>query len=174
MADALTIYEIFGNMNGHKLTFIGDGNSVAVSLMHATLSLGDNFTLASDEGYDLDHKALEIGHKIAERTRTNIKLLRDPHVAVKNAQVIYTDTWTSIGQESESKKREQVFAPFQVNDLLVKEADPKVIVMHCLPVHRGQDLTDSVADSPHNRLVSLVHKRMHAQKAVVAYLLGAV
>ncbi len=173
MADALTIYEEFGNLKGLNVTFIGDGNNVAVSLMHVCLSLGANFTLASPEGYDLDPKALEIGKKISTRTGTKINLLRDPHVAVKNAQVIYTDTWTSMGQEAETKKREQVFPPYQVNEALVKEADKKVIVLHCLPAHRGQELTDAVADGAHSRLFPQAHNRMHAQKAVVAYLLGA-
>ena len=173
MADALTIHEEFGNLKGLNVTFIGDGNNVAVSLMHVCLSLGANFTLASPEGYDLDPKALEIGKKISARTGTKINLLRDPHAAVKNAQVIYTDTWTSMGQEAETKKRELVFPPYQVNDKLVKEADKKVIVMHCLPAHRGQELTDEVADGPHSRLFPQAHNRMHAQKAIVAYLLGA-
>jgi ornithine carbamoyltransferase len=173
MADALTIYEEFGNLKGLNVTFIGDGNNVAVSLMHVCLSLGANFTLASPEGYDLDPKALEIGKKISARTGTSINLLRDPHAAVKNTQVIYTDTWTSMGQEAETKKREQVFPPYQVNEALVKEADKKVIVLHCLPAHRGQELTDAVADGDHSRLFPQAHNRMHAQKAVVAYLLGA-
>jgi ornithine carbamoyltransferase len=172
MADALTIYEEFGNLKGLNVTFIGDGNNVAVSLMHICLSLGANFTLASPEGYDLDPKALEIGKKISARTGTKVNLLRDPHAAVKNAQVIYTDTWTSMGQEAESKKREQVFPPYQVNEALVKEADKKVIVLHCLPAHRGQELTNAVADGAHSRLFPQAHNRMHAQKAVVAYLLG--
>lgn len=173
MADALTIYEEFGNLKGLNVTFIGDGNNVAVSLMHVCLSLGANFTLASPEGYDLNPTALEIGKKIAARTGTKINLLRDPHAAVKNAQVIYTDTWTSMGQEAESKKRELVFPPYQVNDSLVKEADRKAIVLHCLPAHRGQELTDDVADGPHSRLFPQAHNRLHAQKAIVAYLLGA-
>lgn len=174
MADALTIQEEFGSLKGLNVTFIGDGNNVVVSLMHACLSLGANFTLASPEGYDLDPTALEIGKKIAARTGTKINLQRDPHAAVKNAQVIYTDTWTSMGQETETKKRELVFPPYQVNDKLVKEADKKAIVMHCLPAHRGQELTDEVADGPQSRLFPQAHNRMHAQKAIVAYILGAV
>jgi ornithine carbamoyltransferase len=174
MADALTIYEKFGSLKGLNITFIGDGNNVAVSLMHVGLKAGANFTLASPEGYDLDSKALEIGRKIAAETGTTISLLRDPHVAVKNAQVIYTDTWTSMGQEAESKKREEVFPPFQVNQSLVAEADKDAIVMHCLPAHRGQEITDQVADGPHSRLFPQAHNRLHAQKAIVAYVLGAV
>lgn len=173
MADALTIYEEFGTMKGLNVTFIGDGNNVAVSLMHICLSLGANFTLASPEGYDLNPKAVEIGEKLSKQTGTKIKLLRDPHEAVKNAQVIYTDTWTSMGQEEEARKREQVFPPYQVNEQLVKEAGSRSIVLHCLPAHRGQEITDAVADGQHSRLFPQAHNRMHAQKAIVAYILGA-
>jgi len=173
MADALTILEKFGSMKGLNVTFIGDGNNVAVSLMHVALKLGANFTLASPEGYDLNPKALEIGQAIASKTDTKIKLLRDPHEAVRGSHVIYTDTWTSMGQEEEAKKREQVFPPFQVNQKLVSEADKDVIVMHCLPAHRGQEITDEVADGNHSRLFPQAHNRLHAQKAIVAYVLGA-
>lgn len=173
MADALTILEKFGSMKGLNVTFIGDGNNVAVSMMHVALKMGANFTLASPEGYDLDPKALEIGQAIASKTDTKIKLLRDPHEAVRNAHVIYTDTWTSMGQEEEAKKREQVFPPFQVNQALVNEADKDVIVLHCLPAHRGQEITDEVADGSHSKLFPQAHNRLHAQKAIVAYVLGA-
>ncbi|MCC6148405.1 MAG: ornithine carbamoyltransferase, partial [Anaerolineaceae bacterium] len=97
---------------------------------------------------------------------------RDPHQAVKNAHVIYTDTWTSMGQEEESKKREQVFPPYQVNEQLVSEAQKDAIVLHCLPAHRGQEITDPVADGPHSRLFPQAHNRMHAQKGILAFLLG--
>ncbi len=173
MADALTIYERFGNLKGLNVTFIGDGNNVAVSMLHVCTRLGANFTLASPEGYDLSSAALEIGQRFAAESGSKITLLRDPHQAVKNAQVIYTDTWTSMGQEAETKKREQVFPPYQVNAALVNEADPHVIVMHCLPAHRGQEITDEVADGPHSALFPQAHNRMHAQKAIMAYVLGA-
>jgi ornithine carbamoyltransferase len=101
-----------------------------------------------------------------------IRTLRDPHEAVRGAHVIYTDTWTSMGQEEETKLREAVFPPYQVNAKLVAEADPKAIVMHCLPAHRGQELTDEVADGPHSRIFPQAHNRLHAQKAVIARLLG--
>jgi ornithine carbamoyltransferase len=97
--------------------------------------------------------------------------LRDPHQAVTGAQVIYTDTWTSMGQEEESLKREKVFPPYQVNQTLVAEADPDVIVLHCLPAHRGQEITDEVADGSHSRLFPQAHNRLHAQKAIVLKLL---
>jgi ornithine carbamoyltransferase len=171
MADALTIQEKFGRLKGLNVTFVGDANNVAVSLMHVCLKLGANFTLASPEGFDFTPKALEVARQIAAQTGADINLLRDPHQAVQGAQVIYTDTWTSMGQEEETKKREQVFPPYQVNQNLVAEADPDAIVLHCLPAHRGQEITDEVADGPHSRLFPQAHNRLHAQKAILYKLL---
>lgn len=171
MADALTIIENFGSMKDLNVTFIGDGNNVAVSLMNICVKLGANFTLSSPEGYDMLPSAVEIGEKIAGETGSKIHFTRDPHEAVKNAHVIYTDTWTSMGQEEEAKKREAVFPPYQVNDALVNEATKDVIVLHCLPAHRNQEITDSVADGPHSRLFPQAHNRLHAQKAVIVNLL---
>lgn len=173
MADALTIMEKFGSLKGLNIAYLGDGNNVAVSLMHVGLKLGANFTLAAPEGYDMDPKALAIGQQIAAETGGKINLLRDPHQAVKGAHVIYTDTWTSMGQEAETKKREEVFPPYQVNAGLVAEADKEVIVMHCLPAHRNHELTDEVADGAHSVIFPQAHNRLHAQKAVVAHMLGA-
>ncbi len=167
MADALTIQEEFGSLKGLNVTFIGDGNNVAVSLMHICAKLGANFTLASPEGYDLTPKAIDIAKETAKTTGSKFHFLRDPHSAVRDAHVIYTDTWTSMGQEAEAKKREAVFPPLQVNQKLVSEARKDVIVMHCLPAHRGQEITDEVADGPHSRLFPQAHNRMHAQKAIL-------
>ncbi len=172
MADALTIQEKFGSLKGLNVTFIGDGNNVAVSLLHVCALLGANFTLASPAGYDLKPDALQVGIKLADQSHSQIRLLRDPHEAVKGAHVIYTDTWTSMGQEEETKIREQVFPPYQVNAGLVAEADKDVIVMHCLPAHRNQELTDEVADGPHSALFPQAHNRLHAQKAILARLFG--
>lgn len=173
MADALTIIEKFGSLNGLNVSFIGDGNNVAVSLIHICALLGANFTLASPKGYDMDPIAIEIADKIAEKTGSKFQFLRDAHDAVKGADVIYTDTWTSMGQEAEAKAREAIFTPYQVNANLVSEANKDVIVMHCLPAHRGQELTDEVADGPHSVIFPQAHNRMHAQKAVLVKLLGA-
>lgn len=173
MADALTIIEKFTSMKGLNVTFIGDGNNVAVSLLHVCAKLGANFTLASPEGYDMIPAAIEDGRKFAEKSGSNILFIRDPHEAVKNAHVIYTDTWTSMGQEAEIEKRKAVFPPYQVNKKLVGEADKEVIVMHCLPAHRGQELTDEVADGPHSVIFPQAHNRLHAQKAVLVKLLTA-
>ncbi|HWQ03948.1 MAG TPA: ornithine carbamoyltransferase [Longilinea sp.] len=171
MADALTILEEFGSLKGLNVTYIGDGNNVAVSLMHICAKLGSNFTIANPEDYDILSAAVEIARQFAAESGSKLSFLRDPHAAVKNAQVIYTDTWTSMGQEAESKKREIVFPPYQVNAKLVGEADPRAIVLHCLPAHRGQEITDEVADGPHSRLFPQAHNRMHAQKAILVKLL---
>ncbi len=172
MADALTIQEKFGLLNGLNITFIGDGNNVAVSLMHISAKLGANFTLASPEGFDLNPKAVELAHRFTAESGSQIRLMRDPHLAVKGAHVIYTDTWTSMGQEEEARQRELVFPPYQVNQRLVSEALPEAIVMHCLPAHRGQEITDEVADGPHSVLFPQAHNRLHAQKAILVKLLG--
>ena len=172
MADALTIEEKFGTAKGLNVSFVGDGNNVAVSLMHISCKLGWNFTIANPEGYDLNPQAVKMAEEIASKSGSQLRFLRDPHAAVKHAQVIYTDTWTSMGQEEETAKREKVFPPYQVNTKLVSEADKDVIVMHCLPAHRNHELTDDVADGPHSVIFHQAHNRLHAQKAILARLFG--
>jgi ornithine carbamoyltransferase len=172
MADALTIQEKFGGLKDLNVVYIGDGNNVAVSLLHICAKLGANFTIATPVDYDLTPQAVALGERFARESGSKICQLRDPHEAVKGAQVIYTDTWTSMGQEAESKKREQVFPPYQVNARLVSEAAPDAIIMHCLPAHRGQEITDEVADGPQSVLFPQAHNRMHAQKAVLARVFG--
>jgi ornithine carbamoyltransferase len=171
MADALTIQEHFGNLKNLHVAYIGDGNNVAVSLMHILTKLGGHFTIASPEDYDITPKAIQVAQDFAATSGSKLNFLRDPHEAVKNADVIYTDTWTSMGQEAETQKRAAVFPPYQVNDQLVSEAKPNVIVLHCLPAHRGQEITDEVADGPHSALFQQAENRMHAQKGILAHLL---
>ncbi|HEY4693171.1 MAG TPA: ornithine carbamoyltransferase [Bellilinea sp.] len=171
MADALTIVEEFGALKSLNVTYIGDGNNVAVSLMHICAKLGANFTIANPADYDILPSAVELAKSIASESGSKLSFLRDPHQAVKDAHVIYTDTWTSMGQEAESKKRELVFPPYQVNDQLVAEARQDVIVLHCLPAHRGQEITDAVADGSHSRLFPQAHNRLHAQKAILVELM---
>ena len=174
MADALTIIEKFGNRSkGLNISYVGDGNNVTVSLMHVSALLGWNMSVATPEGYDMNPKAIEVARNIARKTDSILTFLRDPHEAVKGANVIYTDTWTSMGQEEETAKREQIFPPYQVNAKLVAEADKDVIVMHCLPAHRNQELTDDVADGQHSVIFQQAHNRLHAQKAILARLFGA-
>jgi ornithine carbamoyltransferase len=140
--------------------------------MHACAKLGANFTIANPEGYDMPESSIETGKAIAAESGSEIRLLHDPHDAVNKADVIYTDTWTSMGQEEETAKREAVFPPYQVNQQLVSEARENVIVLHCLPAHRNHEITDEVADGPHSRLFQQAHNRMHAQKAILVKLLS--
>ncbi|HJQ14849.1 MAG TPA: ornithine carbamoyltransferase [Anaerolineales bacterium] len=170
LADALTIQEKFGKAKGLHVAYVGDGNNVAVSLMHVCMKLGWNFTIGNPDGYDITPKAVALAKEIAEETGSKLTFVRDPHEAVRGAQVIYTDTWTSMGQEEEAARREQVFPPYQVNAQLVSEADKDVIAMHCLPAHRNHELTDEVADGPHSVIFPQAHNRMHAQKAILARL----
>jgi ornithine carbamoyltransferase len=171
MADVLTIKERFGRLEGVNLTYVGDGNNVAVSLLFAAVRLGLNYTIASPEGYDLSVDVRQRGQEMAKETGSRLRFLRDPHEAVRNAQVIYTDTWTSMGQEEEAEQRNRVFPPYQVNGKLVSEADPSAIVMHCLPAHRGFEITDEVADGPHSAIFQQAENRLHAQKAILVTLL---
>ena len=140
--------------------------------MQISSKLGANFTIATPEGYDLPEEVIQKVQPIARQSGSELRFLRDPHQAVRKADVIYTDTWTSMGQEAESANREKVFPPYQVNEQLVAEANPDVIVMHCLPAHRGQEITDAVADGSHSMLFPQAHNRLHAQKAILATLLG--
>jgi ornithine carbamoyltransferase len=171
MADMLTILERFGHLKGIRLAYVGDGNNVAMSLLLAGAALGTHLTIATPEGYSLPAASVEEGRKLAAGTGSEIRELRDPHEAVRGAHVIYTDTWTSMGQEEEAEQRARVFPPYQVNRELVAEADPDVIVMHCLPAHRGQEITDDVADGPHSALFPQAENRLHAQKAILVKLL---
>jgi ornithine carbamoyltransferase len=170
--DIFTIFEHFGTLDDLTVAYVGDGNNVALSLLHACARLGISFTIASPEGYDIAPKAwLEAEHE-SGKNGASIKQLRIAQDAVINADVVYTDTWTSMGQEEESKKREILFPPFQVNSALLKVAKPSAVVMHCLPAHRGQEITDVVADGPQSLLFTQAHNRLHAQKAILLDLLG--
>lgn len=169
--DALTIQENFGSLKGIKVTYIGDGNNVAVSLMHFCAKLGADFTIGHPEGYGIDPEAVALGEKFAAESGGSIKQVNDPHQAVSGSQVIYTDTWVSMGQDKEAARRKEVFPPFQVNQSLLEEAEKDVIVLHCLPAHRGEEITDEVADGPNSRLFPQAHNRLHAQKAILVKLL---
>jgi ornithine carbamoyltransferase len=164
MADALTMLEHFGHLEGLTLTYIGDGNNVATSLLYLSALMGMNFIIASAPGYEIAEEIFSEGISLAKQTA-------DPHEAVRNAQVIYTDAWTSMGQEAETEQRKKIFPPYQVNSQLVSEADENVIVMHCLPAHRGEEITDEVADGEHSVIFQQAENRMHAQKAILVHLL---
>jgi ornithine carbamoyltransferase len=172
LADALTIQERIGKAKGLNVTYIGDGNNVAVSLMHICVKLGWNFTISNPVGYEIDPSAIEIAKSILSETGAKISFYNNPHDAVRDADVIYTDTWTSMGQEEETAIREVAFAEYQVNHQLINEAKKDTIVMHCLPAHRNHELTDEVADGSQSVIFPQAHNRLHAQKAILVRLLG--
>jgi len=172
LADGLTIYEHFGKVKNLNVVYVGDGNNVAVSLMQICTKLGANFSIANPEGYNMPSATIQKAKEYAKLSNSKLSFYRDAEEAVINADVIYTDTWTSMGQEEETDKRELIFPPYQINEHLVEKASKGVIVMHCLPAHRNHEITDAVADGPHSMLFPQAHNRLHAQKAILATLLG--
>ncbi len=174
MADALTIMEEFGDLKGRTVTYIGDGNNVALSLMKVVTKLGAHFRIAAPENFGLSANDIEQSLQFAQLSGGSITQFHDPSAAAEGSDVIYTDTWTSMGQEEEAKMREKVFPPYQVNQTLVNLAKPQAIVMHCLPAHRGQEITDEVADGPHSRLFIQAENRMHAQKAILINVMNGI
>jgi len=172
LADMLTIREHKGGFADLKLAWLGDGNNVLHSLLFASAKLGFDLTYAVPEGYEPLDSVVQLARQVAEETGSCIVQTRDPVEAASGADVLYTDTWTSMGQEGQQEERLKVFPPYQVNADLVSKAKPDVIVMHCLPAHRGQEITDEVADGIHSALLDQAENRMHAQKAVLALLMG--
>lgn len=172
MADLLTIYEKLGTLKGVKLAYVGDGNNVLNSLLLGGANTGMRIWAATPVGYEPAQAAIEWAQARAAATGAEIMLMNNPQLAVKDADVIYTDTWTSMGQEAEAVLRRQVFPPYQVNEVLVSLASTQAGVMHCLPAHRGEEITDEVADGPHSWLFDQAENRLHAQKAVLVNLLG--
>lgn len=172
MADLLTVYEKMGTLKGIKLAYVGDGNNVLHSLLLGGANTGMRIWAATPAGYEPMQAVIRLAQERAKATGAEIMLLNDPQQAVADADVIYTDTWTSMGQEAEAALRRQVFPPYQVNEALVGMAKKQVGVMHCLPAHRGEEITDDVADGPHSWLFDQAENRLHAQKAVLVDLLG--
>ncbi|MFA7309937.1 MAG: ornithine carbamoyltransferase [Candidatus Paceibacterota bacterium] len=171
VGDALTIQEYKGTLKGLKVAYIGDGNNVATSLFHICTKLGAHFSIASPKGYELPKTVVQQAKKFAAISGSQILLTDDPHIAVKNADVIYTDTWTSMGQEEEVSVRAKKFSRYQVDKKLVSEAKKDVIVMHCLPAHRGEEITDEVMDGKHSVVFKQAENRLHAQKAILLHVL---
>lgn len=171
LTDLLTIYEKLGRLEGVKLAYVGDGNNVLHSLLFGAALTGMHLAAATPERYAPADGAVRRALDIARQTSAKICVLRDPHEAVAGADVIYTDTWTSMGQEAEAAERRRVFPPYQVNEALLAEAAPNVGVMHCLPAHRGEEIVDAVADGPHSWLFDQAENRLHAQKAILVNLL---
>ncbi|MCB9771959.1 MAG: ornithine carbamoyltransferase [Candidatus Omnitrophica bacterium] len=172
MADMLTIHEHFGKFKNIKLAYVGDGNNVCHSLMIISAKLGVNMTVAHPKGYAPLKIVIDAAQDLALETNAKINLTTDPVQAVKGAQVIYADTWVSMGQEEEARKRLKIFDKYQINKKLIANADKKFIFMHCLPAHRGQEVTEEIIDGPHSVIFDQAENRLHAQKAILLHLLG--
>jgi ornithine carbamoyltransferase len=171
VADFITLKERFGSLGGRTLAFVGDGNNIAASLAHAAAMLGVHLHVASPKGYELPAAIVEQAAKLA-RHGARLRLFTNPAEAVADADAVYTDTWTSMGQEAEADIRRQVFAPYQVNDALMKAAGDAALFMHCLPAHRGEEVTADVFESPASVVFDQAENRLHGQKALLAMLLS--
>jgi ornithine carbamoyltransferase len=168
MADYLTVYERFGKLEGLKLAFIGDGNNMAHSLMLGAAKFGVDFAIACPQGYRPDPQVVSWAREAAKATGSKIEILDDPKEAAAGAEVLYTDVWASMGQEEEQKERERAFCGYQVNQQLLDLAAKDSIVLHCLPAHRGEEITDDVIEGPHSAIFDEAENRLHVQKAIMA------
>jgi len=166
VGDYLTIFEKSGKTKVN-LAFIGDGNNVANSLMLMTALLGGKFTIACPEGYEPNKNLYEKAIEISKTTGAKIEIVRDPKQAVKDADFIYTDVWASMGQEQEAEQRRQIFKNYKVDSELLKIAPSHVAVLHCLPAHRGEEITDEVLDGPHSIVLDQAENRLHSEKAIL-------
>ncbi len=171
LADLMTVKESFSQMEGITLTYLGDGNNVAHSLILGGALMGMNIRIATPDSYKPDSSIVEKAKHLAV-AGAEITLTNDPIEAVKGSQVLYTDVWASMGQEDLAEARIPIFQPYQVNSTLLSYADPDAIVLHCLPAHRGEEITDEVIEGQRSRVWDQAENRMHAQKALMVSVLG--
>jgi ornithine carbamoyltransferase len=172
IADLLTIREKKGDLAGVKLAYVGDGNNVCNSLLLGCAIVGMRMTAATPKGYEPDASMVEEAQRIAKGSGGHIEIVHAPDDAAQNSDVVYTDVWVSMGMEKEREERERIFRPYQVNSKLVAMAKSDAIVMHCMPAHRGLEITDEVIDGPQSVVFDQAENRLHAQKAILARLLG--
>ncbi|MGA2962398.1 MAG: ornithine carbamoyltransferase [Candidatus Korobacteraceae bacterium] len=171
-ADFFTLQEKFGNLAKVKLAYVGDGNNVAHSLMLAAATLGSHIALATPAEYAPEAQVVAKAREIASHTGATLELTTDPQLAVAGAKAVYTDVWTSMGQEAETEFRRKIFSPYQVNRKLMSLAAPDAVFMHCLPAHRGDEVTANVIDSSASVVFDQAENRLHIQKAILMVLLG--
>ena len=169
--DLFTIYERYGELAGLKLAYVGDGNNVVHSLLFGGALAGMHVAVATPQGYEPDEAVVTRARALGAETGAQITLMRAPAEVAANADVIYTDVWASMGQEDERAERLKIFPPYQVNQALIDAAKPEVVVMHCLPAHRGEEITD-VVDGPHSIVFDQAENRLHAQKALLVELMA--
>lgn len=172
LGDIYTVKEKLGTYKGIKFSYIGDGNNVANSLLLITSKLGINFSIASPVGYEIKEEIRDIAAKYAKESGAMIEFHNNPEFAVKDADVIYTDVWVSMGDEAEEEKRNKDFQSFRIDSELLKLAKPTVRVMHCLPAIRGKEITDEVMDGPNSIVFDQAENRLHVQKAILSLILG--
>ena len=172
LSDLLTIYEKKGELSELTLTYIGDGNNVAASLILAASLAGMKFNIASPEGYQLPENVLDLAREYATESGAHITCTQDPAEAVKGADAVYTDVWTSMGQEDEASGRRQVFADYQINKKLLSLAQEQAIIMHPLPAHHGEEVAEGILDSKQSVVFDQAENRLHLQKALLAEILG--
>jgi ornithine carbamoyltransferase len=174
LADMMCLHERFGDLKNVKLAYVGDGNNVAHSLMLAAAQTGCSIAVATPEGFQPSADVANLACAIASETGATIEITHDAAAAVKNANAVYTDVWASMGQEDEADERRAIFAGYQVNPRLFSFAAKNAVFMHCLPAHRGDEVTASVIDAPNSVVFDQAENRLHVQKAVLAYLMSSV
>jgi ornithine carbamoyltransferase len=172
LADYLTLQERFGNLKNITLAYVGDGNNVAHSLLLTCACLGSSIRIATPKGYEPNAKIVADARKIAKQTGAQLEFLTEPHAAVAGVDAVYTDAWASMGQEHEADERSKIFLPYQINKDLMTKAAPHAAFMHCLPAHRGEEVTNDVMDSENSVIFEQAENRLHAQKAILYLLLG--
>jgi ornithine carbamoyltransferase len=172
LADYFTLQERFGDLKNICMAYVGDGNNVAHSLLLTCACLGSQIRVATPAGYGPNAQIVAYAKEIAEQTGAVIDILSDPHAAVEGVDAVYTDAWASMGQEHQSGKRSRIFPPYQMNEDLVAGAAPHAVFMHCLPAHRGEEITDAVIDSERSVVFDQAEGRLHVQKAILYLLLG--
>ncbi len=170
IGDVLTIYEHKGSLEGLNVSFVGDGNNIAGSLAMACASLGANFTLASPEGYQIPTMVWEEAKNRASEKESSVKWVEQPVEAVRDADVVYTDVWVSMGQEDEKVERLKVFSSYQIDEKLMQGAKPDAVFMHDMPAHRGEEISENMLDHPNSVVFDQAENRLHAQKAILAHL----
>lgn len=168
MADLLTIKQTFNKLEGLKLAYVGDGNNVANSLLAGCSIVGMDVSIGCPQGYEPDEDYLKKCRSVAKTSGANIEIVTDPFEAVKNANVVYTDVWASMGQESEAEERKKIFNQYQINSELMANAAENAIVLHCLPAHRGEEITEEILEKHAKSIFEQAENRLHSQKAIMA------
>jgi ornithine carbamoyltransferase len=167
LSDLMTIFERRGNLKGLNLAYLGDGNNVAHSLLEGAAKVGMNITIASPKGYHPKEAIVKDAQALAAKNGSRVEITLDPLEAVREADILYTDVWVSMGQELEKKGLKEIFKPYQLNKALLKHADPQALVMHCLPAHRDEEITDEVIESKNSVIFQQAENRLHIQKALL-------